>query len=50
MQVEIAWDDILQDDFSKGIFDMELEDLEGFSDHVQQDGNEVLFMIPTPCN
>ncbi|XP_022897900.1 RNA polymerase I-specific transcription initiation factor RRN3-like [Olea europaea var. sylvestris] len=41
LDVEIAWDDILQDDFSKGIFDMELEDLEGFSDHVQQDGNEL---------
>ncbi|KAL2533254.1 RNA polymerase I specific transcription initiation factor RRN3 protein [Abeliophyllum distichum] len=41
LDVEIAWDDILQDDFSKGIFDMELEDLEGFSDHVQQDGDEL---------
>ncbi|XP_022888473.1 RNA polymerase I-specific transcription initiation factor RRN3-like isoform X1 [Olea europaea var. sylvestris] len=41
LDVEIAWDDILQDDFCKGIFDMELEDLEGFSDQVQQDGNEL---------
>lgn len=42
--MEIAWDDILQDDFCKGIFDMELEDLEKPDYHIQQDGDEVLFM------
>ncbi|KAL2534336.1 RNA polymerase I specific transcription initiation factor RRN3 protein [Abeliophyllum distichum] len=41
LDVEIAWDDILQDDFCKGIFDMELEDLEKTDYHVQQDGDEL---------
>jgi hypothetical protein len=27
MQVNITWEDILQDEHNKGIFDMELEDL-----------------------
>ncbi|KAL8545574.1 hypothetical protein ACS0TY_005640 [Phlomoides rotata] len=40
LDVEIAWDDILQDDFHKGIFDMELEDLEGSVDHIDQDSSE----------
>lgn len=39
--MEIAWEDILQDDFQKGMFDMELEDLEGPADHIDQDSNEV---------
>ncbi|XP_027074905.2 uncharacterized protein [Coffea arabica] len=38
LDVEIAWDDILQDDFSKGIFQMELEGLEGPAD---DDGDEL---------
>ncbi|GFP89206.1 RNA polymerase i-specific transcription initiation factor rrn3 [Phtheirospermum japonicum] len=41
LDVEIAWDDIMQDDFQKGIFDMELEDLEGHADHIEQDSNEL---------
>ncbi|CAA3008355.1 Hypothetical predicted protein [Olea europaea subsp. europaea] len=41
LDVEIAWDDILQDDFCKGIFDMELEDLEKPDYHIQQDGDEL---------
>lgn len=39
LDVDIAWDDILQEDFTKGIFDMELEDLEGPMDD-QQVGDE----------
>ncbi|KAL6576064.1 hypothetical protein OROHE_000535 [Orobanche hederae] len=41
LDVDIAWDDILQDDFNKDIFDMELEDLQGHADHVEQDCNEL---------
>ncbi|KAL3525146.1 hypothetical protein ACH5RR_013518 [Cinchona calisaya] len=41
LDVEIAWDDILQDDFSKGIFQMELEDLEGPADDLHDDGDEL---------
>lgn len=41
LDVDIAWDDILQEDFTKGIFDMELEDLEGPVDGGQQDGDEL---------
>ncbi|KAL3625152.1 hypothetical protein CASFOL_030606 [Castilleja foliolosa] len=41
LDVEVAWDDIMQDDFQKGIFDMELEDFEGHADHVEQDCNEL---------
>ncbi|PHT56258.1 hypothetical protein CQW23_04744 [Capsicum baccatum] len=41
LDVDIAWDDILQEDFTKGIFDMELEDLEGPVDVGQQDGDEL---------
>lgn len=41
LDVDIAWDDILQEDFTKGIFDMELEDLEGPVDDGQQDGDEL---------
>ncbi|KAL3527319.1 hypothetical protein ACH5RR_011975 [Cinchona calisaya] len=40
LDVEIAWDDILHDDFSKGIFEMEIEDLEGPADDLQHDGDE----------
>ncbi|KAK3013658.1 hypothetical protein RJ639_008529 [Escallonia herrerae] len=32
LDVEIGWDDILQDDSSKGIFEMELDDEEGSAD------------------
>lgn len=41
LDVEIAWEDILQDDFHKGMFDMELEDLEGPADNIEQDSNEL---------
>lgn len=42
--MEIGWDDILHDDFSKGIFEMELEDVEEDEarDDAEQDGGEVL--------
>lgn len=39
LDVEIGWDDILQDDFSKGIFEMELEDDE-ITDHIDEDSCE----------
>ncbi|CAA0828643.1 RNA polymerase I specific transcription initiation factor RRN3 protein [Striga hermonthica] len=41
LDVEIAWDDILEEDFHKGIFDMELEDLNGNAGDVDQDSNEL---------
>ncbi|KAL6563492.1 hypothetical protein OROGR_002451 [Orobanche gracilis] len=41
LDVDIAWDDILQNDFNKDIFDMELEDIEGHADNVKQDCNEL---------
>lgn len=34
--MEIPWEEILQDDFQKGMFDMELEDLEGPADQTEQ--------------
>ncbi|XP_019175954.1 PREDICTED: RNA polymerase I-specific transcription initiation factor RRN3-like isoform X2 [Ipomoea nil] len=37
LDVDISWDAILQDDFTKGIFDIELEDLEGPIDDGQQE-------------
>lgn len=39
--MEIHWDDILRDDFGKGIFEMELEDLEGPAGDPLQDVDEV---------
>ncbi|GFS39416.1 RNA polymerase I specific transcription initiation factor RRN3 protein [Actinidia rufa] len=41
LDVEIEWEDILQDDFSKGIFEMELEDVEETLDDDEQEGDEV---------
>lgn len=41
LDVEIAWEDILHDDFSKGIFEMELEELEGPADDPRSDGDEL---------
>ncbi|KAL3345786.1 hypothetical protein AABB24_024636 [Solanum stoloniferum] len=41
LDVDIAWDDILQEDFTKGIFDMELGDLEWPMDDGQQNGDEL---------
>lgn len=43
--MEISWDDILQDDFHKGMFDMELEDLENPTDYIVQDGEKVILYV-----
>ncbi|XP_043710994.1 RNA polymerase I-specific transcription initiation factor RRN3-like isoform X2 [Telopea speciosissima] len=42
LDVEIGWDDIIQEDSSKGIFHMELEDLEEAADYAAKDGSEFL--------
>ncbi|XP_041993955.1 RNA polymerase I-specific transcription initiation factor RRN3-like [Salvia splendens] len=39
--VEISWEDIVQDDFHKDMFDIELEDLENPVDDIVQDGDEL---------
>lgn len=44
--MEIGWDDILQDDFSKGIFEMELEDDDDTTDDINEDSSEVWYSIP----
>ncbi|KAL0547829.1 hypothetical protein IC582_012258 [Cucumis melo] len=41
LDVEIGWDDILQDDFSKGIFEMELEDDDETTDDINEDSSEL---------
>jgi RNA polymerase I-specific transcription initiation factor RRN3 len=41
LDVEIEWEDILQDDSGKGIFEMELEDLEETLDDADQDSDEL---------
>ncbi|KAK3034197.1 hypothetical protein RJ639_034337 [Escallonia herrerae] len=41
LDVEIGWDDILQDDSSKGIFEMELDDEEGSADDDETDNFEL---------
>ncbi|XP_016447846.2 uncharacterized protein LOC107772905 [Nicotiana tabacum] len=41
LDVDIAWDEILNEDFTKCIFDMELEDLDGPVDDGQQDGDQL---------
>ena len=40
--MEIGWDDILQEDSSKGIFQMELENVDKIADYDEADGTEVL--------
>ncbi|KAA8532095.1 hypothetical protein F0562_006763 [Nyssa sinensis] len=45
LDVEIGWDEILQDDSSKGIFEMELEDVEGTADDTEKDSDE----LPIEC-
>jgi RNA polymerase I-specific transcription initiation factor RRN3 len=45
--VEIGWDDILQDDSSKGIFQMELENVDEIADFNEEDGIEVLSILNT---
>lgn len=39
--MEIGWDDILQDDSTRGIFKMELEAIEEAADDEFEDGGEV---------
>lgn len=39
--MEIEWEDILQDDSGKGIFEMELEDVEETIDDDDQEGEQV---------
>lgn len=43
LDVNITWEDILQDEHSKGIFDMELEDLDEDEDNFGQEGTKALF-------
>lgn len=43
--MEIGWDDILQDDSSKGIFQMELENVDEIADYDEEDGTEVLSIL-----
>ena len=38
LDIEIAWEEGLQDDCSKDIFEMELEDMEEPADDVENDG------------
>ncbi|KAB1224016.1 RNA polymerase I-specific transcription initiation factor RRN3 [Morella rubra] len=41
LDVEIGWDDILQEDSSKGIFQMELENMDEMTDYDDEDGIEL---------
>jgi hypothetical protein len=41
LDVNITWEDILQDEHNKGIFDMELEDLGEDEDSLGQEGTKV---------
>ncbi|CAK9141229.1 unnamed protein product [Ilex paraguariensis] len=41
LDVEIPWEEILQDDSNKGIFEMELEDLEVSAYYAENDGDEL---------
>ncbi|AQK66561.1 hypothetical protein Zm00014a_023973 [Zea mays] len=43
LDVNITWEDILQDEHNKGIFDMELEDLAEDEDNLGQEGTKVHF-------
>lgn len=43
--MEIGWDDILQEDSSKGIFQMELENMDEMTDYDDEDGIEVWSML-----
>ncbi|KAF4358779.1 hypothetical protein F8388_022546 [Cannabis sativa] len=42
LDVEIGWDDILHDDSTKGIFNMELEDIDEASDDELMDSSEMI--------
>lgn len=41
MQVNITWEDILQEEHNKGMFDMELEDLDEDEDNLRHEGTKV---------
>ncbi|GLT26931.1 hypothetical protein SLA2020_019690 [Shorea laevis] len=41
LDVSIGWDEILEEDFCKGIFDMELLDLDQDVDYSEEDGHEL---------
>jgi RNA polymerase I-specific transcription initiation factor RRN3 len=43
LDVNITWEDILQEEHNKGIFDMELEDLDEDEDGLGQEGTRALF-------
>nr|CAB3468843.1 unnamed protein product [Digitaria exilis] len=43
LDVNITWEDILQEEHSKGIFDMELEDLDNDEDNLGGEETKVLF-------
>ncbi|PAN22661.1 hypothetical protein PAHAL_4G035100 [Panicum hallii] len=43
LDVNITWEDILQEEHSKGIFEMELEDLDDDEDYLGQEGTKALF-------
>ncbi|KAL6603199.1 hypothetical protein ACP70R_043560 [Stipagrostis hirtigluma subsp. patula] len=43
LDVNITWEDILQEEHNKGIFDMELEDLDEDEDNLGQEGTKALF-------
>ncbi|KAG2613842.1 hypothetical protein PVAP13_4KG392600 [Panicum virgatum] len=43
LDVNITWEDILQEEHSKGIFEMELEDLDDDEDNLGQEGTKALF-------
>ena len=45
LQVNISWEDILQEDHNKGIFDMELEEWEENTDNIAKDSIKVCFII-----
>ncbi|KAL1564536.1 RNA polymerase I-specific transcription initiation factor RRN3-like [Salvia divinorum] len=46
LDVEIAWGDILQDDFQKDVFDFELEDLAGPADNFNQENKDYTIEAP----
>ncbi|KAE8664599.1 Plant intracellular ras group-related LRR 4 [Hibiscus syriacus] len=45
LDVEIEWDAILQDDFSKGIFEMELEDMDDIEENDEPDVGEMELIL-----
>ncbi|KAK4781127.1 hypothetical protein SAY87_017233 [Trapa incisa] len=42
LDLDIAWEDILQDDAGKGIFQLELDEINEIDDEIENDGNEPL--------